>query len=689
MSEHRPSVPKNHAAYLSLKDKVLEHDYNYHVLDQPEITDFEYDQLLESLKEAEALHPEWRSSDSPSQRVGGTPLVKFEKVAHRLPMLSLTNSYSVEEITAFCSRVQKWISDANKPSEQVEFFAEPKLDGLALELIYEQGVLSRALTRGDGTTGEDVTQNVRTIKSVPLRLRAPKPPELLEIRGECIIYKNDFMLLNESQQAAGKLTFANPRNAAAGSIRQLDSQITLSRPLKFYAYGLGASQGLSFKSQSEFLERLRDWGFLTVGIAASVSSLTKARLAVTCFAGPDCEEYYLSFERLRPQLPFDTDGVVIKVNSFSLQEELGFVAKSPRWATAAKFAPEQAETLVEDIIVQVGRTGALTPVAVMRPVRVGGVQVTHATLHNQEEIDRKDVRVGDTVVVQRAGDVIPEVVRVILERRLPSSRRFTIPHECPVCRHAVSKIEEEVVLRCTNSFCEARIKESLKHFCSRRAMNIEGLGDKWIEALVDRGKVKRFSDLYRLTLEDFLSLDRQGPKLAQNLLSSVTKSKSTTTPRLYYALGLRFLGETTAKDLSRKFSDPITLLGATRDELLAIEGIGEKTAESLHRDLQDPDLKKEVLELIKLGVVAKAEPRGLETSSSLEGQTFVLTGTLPIPRQAVQELIESLGGRCSGSISKKTTYLLAGEAGGSKLQKAQDLGVAILDWEAFQALIQT
>jgi DNA ligase (NAD+) len=676
------SAPISQADYDQLKESIHQHDHRYHVLDAPLISDFEYDQMVAALQMAEEKHPEWRSYDSPSQRVGAAPVEKFEKVAHSTPMLSLANSYSPEDILEFCERVRSFAGD----TETLEYFAEPKLDGLALELIYENGVLIRALTRGDGAVGEDVTFNARTVRSIPLRLSGNAQPALLEVRGECLMFKADFAALNETQQELGKPTFANPRNAAAGSVRQLDSAVAASRPLRFFAYSLGSVRGVQFTSQKDLIEKLSGWGFLTAGIANEVQKVDANHLALFCRESDDLVKYYHRFSELRPKLPFDTDGVVIKLNDFRLQAELGFVAKSPRWATAAKFPPEQGETIVEDIQVQVGRTGALTPVAIMRPVQVGGVKITHATLHNQEEIDRKDVRVGDTVIVQRAGDVIPEVVRVVLEKRPPNAKPFLLPIQCPVCQHPVVQAEDEVVLRCHNSLCEARLKESLKHFVARKAMNVEGLGDKWIDAMVDRGLVKKYSDLYKLDFETVMSLERQGKKSAENLLSHLEASKKTTCARLLFGLGLRFLGETTAKSLAKAYPNPLDLFGVTAEELAQVEGIGEKVAESLSEDFSDPLLQQEIQDLLSVGITFEAAA-AKNASTNLTGLVFVITGTHEIPREEIQTLIDNNGGKVSSSVSNKTNYLVAGEAAGSKLAKAESLGVAIIDLAALRALV--
>jgi DNA ligase (NAD+) len=688
-----------------LREEIRRHDYQYFVLDQPVVSDRDYDKLFQGLIELEKAHPELVTPDSPTQRVGSEPLASFEKAKHRSPMLSLANSYSPEEIRAFDERVRKFL----QADEPVDYFCEPKFDGLAVELIYEKGVLSGAITRGDGTTGENVLTNVRTLRSVPQRLAVDI--ELLEVRGEVLMLKADFLALNETQQEAGAVPFANPRNAAAGSIRQLDPRVTADRPLRMFVYAPGVVEGLSFKSQLEFETEIAEQGLPTVGVAeiheswtrfceqargalekSGKKSSSRLTLARRCRGADEAVAYYHFIASVRHLLPFDIDGVVIKVDSFHLQEELGYVARSPRWAVAAKFQPEQSTTVIREISVQVGRTGAMTPVAIMEPVRVGGVTVTNATLHNQNEIDRKDIRVGDTVVIQRAGDVIPEVVRVVLEKRPKSSEPFRIPKRCPVCHQIVERAADEVVSRCVNSRCPAILKESIKHFVGRRAMNIERLGDRLIETLVDAGLVKSFSDLYRLKMEQVLELDRQGDKSASNVFESIEHSRTTTLPRLIFALGIRFVGEATAKDLSRHFGTIVRLENATLDELLAVEGIGPRVAESILRAFSSRALSAEIEALLRLGVTY--EPAGKRNvhaaagSLALLDKRIVVTGTLPVSRDEIKDLIEAHGGQVMGSVSKKTDFVLAGDEPGSKLQKAQELKVKIIDWTEFQSLLQ-
>lgn len=656
-----------------LKKEIHYHDHLYHVLDQPEIPDFDYDQLFKELLDIEKKHPDWVTPDSPSQRVGATPLSQFEKMDHRTPMLSLSNTYNAEDIFAFHERVLK-----NLDSDQaVEYLCEPKFDGLALELIYEKGFLTTALTRGDGMTGENVTSTVRTIRSIPLVLK--DAPDLLEVRGEAFMFKEDFKKLNEDQQENGLQTFANPRNAAAGSIRQLDSRITASRPLKFFAYGLGVSSEPIAKTQYDIAKTLSKFGIPTL-----VKGTKEHKdLVIVAKTPEEVVEYYNRVHEVRSKLPFDIDGVVIKVNSLRLQDELGFVARSPRWATATKYPPEQAQSVVEDIRIQVGRTGALTPVAILKPVRVGGVTVTNSTLHNASEIERKNVRVGDTVVVQRAGDVIPEITEVVLSKRPEDSKPFKMPTKCPSCGEKVSQVEGEVILRCTNRLCPAVFIESVKHFVSRRALNVEKLGDKQIEQFVEAGLIKSFADIFKLDKAHLLELPRQGEKSVNNLLESIEAAKKTTLDRLIYGLGIRFVGEQTAKLLAARFGTLEKFMKASEEELLAVDEIGPKVAQSIISALSQKSFQKELDQLLHSGLILEKRVKK-SASDKLSGKTFVITGTLPQPRDAVKAMIEENGGVVQNSVSKKTMVLLAGEEAGSKLDKAQELGVAIWSWDDFQ-----
>lgn len=663
------------ARYEKLKEVIHYHDRLYHSLDQPEISDFEYDALMAELLALETKHPEFDRADSPSQRVGGKPLDFFEKISHRSAMLSLANSYSSEDILKFDERVKNFLRLSDDSA--VEYLCEPKFDGLAVELVYQDGVFSRAITRGDGTVGEDVTQNVRTMKSIPLKFRK-KIPGVFEVRGEILIFKEDFKKLNEQQQENGLMTFANPRNAAAGTIRQLDPKIAASRPLRFFAYGLGVAENLTAQTQSELLELFEELGFQT--------AIKHEGLIKICRSAADATTYYTWLENSRKQLPFDIDGLVVKVNAFHTQSELGMVARSPRWATAAKFKPDQASTIVENIVVQVGRTGAITPVAMMKPVKVGGVTIIHATLHNQDEIDRKDVRIGDTVLVQRAGDVIPEIVEVDLSKRPSSSVPFVLPSKCPSCQTPVQKIEGEVVQRCVNPYCPSILKESLKHFVARRAMNVEKLGDKWIDKFVDSGLVKNFSDLYRLKKSDLLALDRQGEKSADNLLKSLEKSKKSTLPRFIFAQGIRFVGEQTAKHLAEHYGNLDAFMNAQEESLMVVPEIGPKVAKAILAWLANPKIKKDIEDLISLGIELEKSKRNL--TGPLSGKSFLITGTLPVGRDEAKELVEASGGKILSSVSSKLNYLVVGADPGSKLEKAQNLGVEILSWDQLLELVR-
>lgn len=677
-----------------LREQLHEHDYLYHVLDNPKISDFEYDKLFAELQSLENQFPALISPESPTQRVGATPIDKFQKKEHRRPMLSLQNSYSPEDIEAFDERVRKHLG----ASDAIEYFCEPKFDGLALELVYENGLLTAAITRGDGAVGEDVLSNIRTLKSIPLHLKGSRPPKLLEVRGEVIMFKKDFVALNEAQQEAGEQTFANPRNAAAGSLRQLDPRITATRKLRFFCYAPGAVEGLKVNSQAEWLKALGELGLPVLAqtklraIEALAEKSAKAMKApyplVTEISGSaDAIRYYHAIEALRRGLPFEIDGVVIKAASYTLQEELGTVARSPRWATAAKFKPEQAQTVIEEISVNVGRTGALTPLAIMSPTRVGGVTITNATLHNQSEIDRKDVRVGDTVIIQRAGDVIPEVVSVVLEKRPKNSKPFHLPKNCPTCGEPVVQIDGEIITRCVNQLCPAILVESLKHFISKRAMDIDKLGDKLIEQLVGAKLVGNFSDIYRLTKKDLLSLERQGEKSADNIFNSIQTSKNSSLARLLHGLGIRFVGEATARVLAEHFGSIDKIVEAAFEEFLEVPDVGPKVAESLFSTLHRGAIRKEIRSLLSLGVEAPG-PSKTRTSTKLAGLTFVITGTLPMERNAVKDLILENGGQATSSVSKATSYLLAGEAAGSKLDKANSLGVQVIGWDEFQKLIK-
>lgn len=666
-----------------LKQQISHHDYLYHSLDQPEISDYNYDRLFEELKKLEDQYPEFKTPDSPTLRVGGQPLEFFEKVRHRRPMLSLQNSYSIEDIEAFDERIRRALGTR----DDLEYFCEPKLDGLAVELIYENSVLTSALTRGDGETGENIYSNVRTLKSVPLRLRKDPNSEIFEIRGEILMTKEDFKKLNEAQQESGGITFANPRNAAAGTVRQLDPNIAATRPLRMFCYAPGYTSKPPAKNQIEYLKLLKDLGLQTVGISELKKLSPRTGLASLVEGSKKAQEYYKQIEDLRHDLPFEIDGIVIKVNSFHLQEELGTVARSPRWANAAKFKPERTLTQIENIQVQVGRTGALTPVAIMKPAKVGGVTITNATLHNQEEIQRKDVRIGDSVWIHRAGDVIPEVIEVDLSKRPKNSKPFKMPDHCPSCNEPVVLPEGEVVLRCMNPICPAQVREGLVHFVSRKAMNIDKLGEKIVTQMLDEGLITGYSDLYRLKKDDILKMERQGEKSAENIIKSIEKSKKSTLPRFIYALGIRHVGEQTARTLAAHFGSLDEILKAKEEDFIHVPDIGPKVAESLAESLRKKTLQKEIKELLKLGVHFEQTSQS-KKGDKLKGLNIVVTGTLPMGREEIKELILRMGGKSSSSVSKNTDYVLAGESAGSKLDKAQELGIPVLNWEEFQEILQ-
>ena len=654
--------------HSELKERVNYHNERYHTLDKPEISDYDFDQMFNELLKLESEHTGLDLSDSPTQRVGGEAIASFKKVDHRLPMISLSNSYNEEDIKEFNARIKKFLRD----DKDVEYFAELKLDGLSMELVYEDGQLVRALTRGDGVTGEDVTHNVKTIKSIPLKITHKK---LLEVRGEILINKKDFVEMNQAYEEAGQMVFANPRNAAAGTIRQLDPKIAASRPLQFFAYALGAYEGITFDSQSDIEDKLAKLKF----------PVMDRKFTTTTSSEDELIEYYQKINKERSKLPFDIDGIVIKVNPLSLQEDLGMVARSPRWATAVKFQPEQAQTVIENIVLQVGRTGAITPVAIMKPVKVGGVTITNATLHNQDEIDRKDIRIGDTVTIQRAGDVIPQVVEVVTSLRPKDSEKFIIPSKCPTCGSKVTKEPEEVVLRCHNSFCKSILIGSLIHFVSRRAMNMEKVGDKLVEAFVEKELVKSFSDLYKLETKDIQTLERQGEKSIENILNSIEKSKQTTLARFIYALGIRFVGEQTAKLLADHYGTIENFMKTEAEELEKVPEIGEKVSGTILNWLHDKRMQAEVKTLSKF-MTFEAPKRNLE--GKLSGMSFLVTGTLPVKRDVAHEKIEENGGKLLSGVSAKLSYLIVGEDPGSKADKAQSVGVKIISWEEFLELLK-
>ncbi len=655
-----------------LRTEIERHNYQYYMLDRPLISDAEYDALFRELQQLEARYPELVGPDSPTQRVGAAPAEAFAEVVHRVPMLSLNNALDEEEVGAFDRRVREALA-----VEGVEYAAEPKFDGLAVSLTYERGALVRGATRGDGYTGEDVTANLRTVRAIPLRLAARRAPPLLEARGEVLMLKSDFEELNRAQRARGDKEFANPRNAAAGSLRQLDSRVTAARKLTFFAYGLGIAEGVPrFAKHSELLDYL----------AGNRFPVATERSVVQGVAG--LFEYYRKIGEKRLQLPYDIDGVVYKVNNLAAQERLGFVARAPRFAVAHKFPAEEATSEVVAIAVQVGRTGALTPVARLKPVFVGGATVTNATLHNEDEIRRKDIRIGDTVVVRRAGDVIPEVVRVVMEKRPARTRRFAMPERCPVCGSAVRKLEGEAVARCTAGlYCPAQRKQAILHFASRRAMDIEGLGDKLVDQLVDGGVVKTPADLYRLDVGTLADLERMAEKSAANVLAAIVHSKRATLARFIYALGIRNVGESTARDLAQHFGNLDDLMVADEQELQQVPDVGPVVAQSIAQFFAEPHNRKVVENLRAAGIryerMAAARARG-----KLADRVFVLTGTLPhLTREGAKSRIEAHGGRVTGSVSKKTDYVVAGADPGSKHDKARELGITLLDEDGLLKLL--
>ncbi|MCG6965294.1 MAG: NAD-dependent DNA ligase LigA [Chromatiaceae bacterium] len=657
-----------------LREQIEHHNYQYYVLDQPEVPDSEYDRLFRALQALEAAHPELITPDSPTQRVGGAALAAFDEVEHRVPMLSLGNALSPEEMAEFDRRVRERL----KLSGDVSYAAEPKLDGLAISLRYEQGLLVQAATRGDGSRGENVTQNARTIGSVPLRLVGSAWPPVLEVRGEVFMPKKGFERLNERQRARGDKTFANPRNAAAGSLRQLDPRITAERPLAMFCYGLGEVQGHPMSgSHSGNMALLKGWGLPVSPELKRVTGLAA------------CAAYFEEIGARRATLAYDIDGVVFKVDSTADQQALGFVSRAPRWAIAQKFPAQEALTLVEAIEFQVGRTGAVTPVARLKPVFVGGVTVSNATLHNMDEVQRKDVRVGDTVYVRRAGDVIPEVVRVLAERRPKGARPAKMPAHCPVCGSDIERIEGEAVARCSGGlYCAAQRREAVKHFASRRAMDIEGLGDKLIEQLIDQDLIKDPADLFDLSVETLAGLERMGEKSARNLVGALDQARQTTLARFLYALGIREVGEATAQALARQFGSLDAIRAAGEDALQQTPDVGPVVARHVHVFFRQRHNQDVVAKLRAAGVQwPEGEPAPAPEALPFAGKTFVLTGTLSQPRDVVKERLQALGAKVAGSVSKKTDYLVAGEEAGSKLGKAQELGVEVLDEQSLEQLI--
>lgn len=656
--------------YEELKQALNYHSYRYYVLDDPQLPDSEYDRLMQQLQAIEAEHPDWITADSPSQRVGAQPMAAFSQVQHKLPMLSLDNAFNEEDMRDFNKRLQSLL----KSPEPIEFACEPKLDGIAVSLMYENGLLVQAATRGDGSVGEDITANVRTIGSVPLKLMGGDFPALLEVRGEIYMPKAGFEALNEKARAAGEKVFVNPRNAAAGSLRQLDARITASRPLEFCCYNIGVVEGGNIPDRhTDVLHQLQRWGFLINREMAAVSGIDA------------CLAYFARLGEKRASLPYDIDGIVFKVNSRQLQNQLGFVARAPRWAIAHKFPAQEEMTQLLGVEFQVGRTGSITPVARLQPVFVGGVTVSNATLHNRDEIERLGVMVGDTVIVRRAGDVIPQVVSVITSKRPADARPVQFPENCPVCQSPVAQVEGEAAVRCTGGLlCAAQVKEGIKHFASRKAIDVDGLGDKLVEQLVDEGLISSVADLFSLTEAQLVGLERMGEKSAQNLLAALEASKKTTLAKFLFGLGIREVGETTARTLAQHFGGLEAIMTASEDALLAVPDIGPVSAASIRQFFESEKHREQIQQLIAVGFEWAETAPAARDALPLAGQTWVLTGTLEqMTRDQAKDKLLALGAKVAGSVSAKTHCLVAGPGAGSKLTKAQGLGIPVLDEQAF------
>lgn len=657
----------------TLRSELEEHNYRYYVMDDPSVPDAEYDRLMNSLKAIEIEYPSLIVPESPTQRVGGAPLAGFTQVTHEMPMLSLDNAFNEEDMQDFNRRIIARLGDVGVKDGTVEYVCEPKLDGIAVSLLYEKGQLVRGATRGDGETGEDITQNVRTVNSIPLKLLGSGYPERLEVRGEIYMPKSSFDALNKEAEKTDSKPFVNPRNAAAGSLRQLDSKITASRNLEMCCYSVGIVEGGALRdTHSDSLYCLNQWGFR---INAEMKVVKDVE---------GCLDYYQSISEKRNALPYEIDGVVFKVNNLALQQRLGFVSRAPRWAIAHKFPAQEELTNVLDVEFQVGRTGAVTPVARLAPVFVGGVTVSNATLHNMDEIDRLGLMIGDAVIIRRAGDVIPKVVKVVEEKRPENAKSVTFPKHCPVCESEVIQLEGEAVARCSGGlFCAAQRKEAIKHFASRKAMDIDGLGDKLVESLVDEGYIKSVADLYKLTRFQVASMDRMAEKSADNLLGALEKSKTTKLSSFVYALGIREVGETTARTLSNAFGSLEKIRGASIDELLAVQDVGPIVANHIVSFFEQSHNNEIIEQLIDVGVHWQDVVVD-ESNKLLQGKTFVITGTLSqMSREEAKEKLLALGAKVSGSVSKKTYCLIAGEAAGSKLKKAEDLGINIMSEQEF------
>jgi DNA ligase (NAD+) len=655
------------AAATRIKELCTEierHNYLYYRDDSPEISDAEYDALFRELQILEGRFPSLVLSDSPTRRVGAPPRQSFSQVPHRVPMLSLENTLTDGEIAEFDERVKRFLAIAD--GEEIRYFCEPKMDGLAVEIIYEDGIFSAGSTRGDGFIGEDVSQNLRTIKAMPLRLSMEAPLPRLEVRGEVYLGLKDFQRLNAEREEEGEQPFANPRNAAAGSLRQLDSRITAKRPLSLFCYGPGEVDGYDFSTQQHFLDTIAEWGLPVNPLGKSVAGVQ----GILC--------YYRDMADARESLDYEIDGVVVKVDSFSLQRELGEKSRSPRWAIAFKFPPRQAITQVEDIIPQVGRTGVITPVAHLTPVEVSGVIVSRATLHNWEELEKKDIRIGDTVLIERAGDVIPAVVRVFPEKRSGKERQLPIPERCPECGSEVAKIPGEVAIRCLEPSCPAKVREAIIHFASRNAMDIDGLGDKYVEQLLQLGLVKTVADLYTLTKDDFMLFDRMGDKLAGNLLKAIEDSKKRELSRFIFALGIRNVGEHTAKLLASAFGSIDNLAKASETELLSVREVGPLVAQSIMAFFSNPRNMNMIHRMMEAGLQPITEEKSL--GGKFAGMNFVFTGTLTrLTRNEAKRLVEKAGGHATGSVSRKTDFVVAGADAGSKLDKARALEIRVIN----------
>ncbi len=660
----------------SLIDQLNEHNYRYYVLDAPTIPDSEYDRLFQELLQLEALHPELKTLDSPTQRIGAPPLKDFAEVRHVVPMLSLDNAFSKEAVEDFDKRIH----DRLKTTSNIQYTCEPKLDGLAVTLVYENGIFVTGATRGDGVTGEQITENLRTISAIPLKLHQTNPPPLVEVRGEVFMLKAGFEVLNKEALKRGEKQFVNPRNAAAGSLRQLDSKITAQRPLNFFAYAIARVEGLDkeFDSQYQSLKQLEKWGF----------PICPENRVVTGFLG--CLKFYDELIEKRESLPYQIDGIVYKVDDLALQKELGFISRAPRFAIAHKFPAEEALTELLDVDFQVGRTGALTPVARLKPVFVGGATVSNATLHNMDEIERKDIRVHDIVIVRRAGDVIPEVASVVLERRPHHTKKIVLPKHCPVCGSDVIREEGEAAARCMGGLgCTAQQKEGILHFAARRAMNVDGLGTRIVDQLVDVGLIQTVADLYKLKVDALGKLERMGLKSAENLIDAINKSKKTALPRFLFALGIREVGESTALVLANHFKTLEAIMVANEEELQTVPDIGPVVAKHISIFFKQSDNLDVIAELRALGVHWPSLKRAVTSEEPLKDQTFVLTGTLSsLSRDAAKERLQTLGAKTSESVSAKTNYVVVGDSPGSKLAKAESLGVTVLDEDQFLALLR-